>query len=98
MNHSENSEKGWKEKVAEGQEAGGGCMTENSIQRVWLLSPFLPLGGAQHSRIITIIKKLVSGGTIYFIEGRWLTHVSASLPRVEKRWGRGGVKGGVSSQ
>lgn len=55
MNHSENSEKGWKAKVAEWQEAGGGRMTEKSIKTAWLLFPFLPLGGAQQPAMISSI-------------------------------------------
>lgn len=58
MNHSKNSEMDWKAKAAEGQEAGGGWFIENSTKTVCLLSPLLPLGGAQHPRIITNTRKL----------------------------------------
>lgn len=57
MNHFKNSELGWKAKAAERQEAGGGWVI-NSIKAVCLLSLLLPLGGAQHSRLITVPKKL----------------------------------------
>lgn len=58
MNHSKNSELGWKAKAAEGKEAGGGWIIENSVKAVCLFSPLLPLGGAPHPGIITITRKL----------------------------------------
>lgn len=59
MSHSKNSELGWKAKANEGGvEAGGAWVIENSIKASSLLSPLLPLGGAQHPRIISVTKKL----------------------------------------
>lgn len=58
MSHSKNSELGWRAKAAaEGQEAGGGWVIENSIKAASHISLLLPLGGAQHPRIITITRK-----------------------------------------